>query len=96
METDHLEELGVDWITVLKWTRVIEWENMDSVYLARDGNYWLVLVSVVIEGLGSIKCGIFLAHLRNDYCQEMNSELVKNCYRLSLGIACCFSCNFQL
>jgi hypothetical protein len=26
------------------------------------------LVSVVIEGLGSVKCGVILAHLRNDYC----------------------------
>jgi hypothetical protein len=67
METDHLEELGVDWITILKWTRVIEWENMDSVYVAGDRDYWFVLVSVVLEVLGSIKCGIFLAHVRNDY-----------------------------
>jgi len=68
METDHLEELGVDWITILKLIRVIEREKIESVYLARDRDYWLVLVSVVTEGLGSVKCGIFLAHLRNDYC----------------------------
>jgi hypothetical protein len=68
METDRLEELCMDWITILKWTRVIEWENMNWVYVARDRDYWLVLVSVVIEVLGSVKCGILLVHLRNDYC----------------------------
>ena len=67
METNHLEELGVDGITILKWTRVIEWENMNWIYLARDRDNWLVLVSVVIEDLGSVKFGIFLVHLRNDH-----------------------------
>jgi len=68
MERDHLEELGVDRIRVLKLTRVTEWENLNWVYLARDRDYWLVLVSVVIEVLDSVKCGVFLAHLRRDYC----------------------------
>jgi hypothetical protein len=31
MERDHLEELGVDGITTLKWTRVIGMENMNWV-----------------------------------------------------------------
>jgi len=68
MERDHLEELCVDGIRVLKLTRVIEWENLNWVYLARDRDYWLVLVSVVIEVLDSVNCGVFLAHLRRDYC----------------------------
>lgn len=65
VERDHLEELGLDGITVLKWTSVVGWENLNWVYLARDRDYWLFLVSV---RLGSVKCGVFLARLRNDYC----------------------------
>ena len=58
----------MDGISVLKLTRVIGWENLNWVYLARDRDYWLFLVSVVIESLGFVKCEVFLAHLRRDYC----------------------------
>jgi hypothetical protein len=47
MERDHLEEFGVDGITILEWTRDIEWEKITWVYLGWYRDYWLVLVSVI-------------------------------------------------
>jgi hypothetical protein len=40
IERDYLEELGVDGITILKWTKDIGLENISWVYLCRDKDYW--------------------------------------------------------
>jgi hypothetical protein len=49
MERDHWEDQGIGGWTILKWILEVEWDDMDWIDLAQDGDQLRAHVNIVIN-----------------------------------------------
>jgi hypothetical protein len=64
VETNHLEDLGVDVKTILKWIlNTLVALGLDC--LAREKDKWQSFFKKDNKYLGSVKCGVILDQLQN-------------------------------